>query len=1316
MTVVRWWLQTRVLRCLLAAFAVILALAFAPFAAQAAPAFLVQFGEGGFGHGGAGQSNIPRGVAVDSTSGHVYVSDQGNLRVDEFTAWGVFIRAWGWGVRDGSPALEACTAESGCRKGLMGSGRGQFGQFSPQGVALDSAGNLYLVDRGNHRIQKFSPSGEFLLMFGGGVNETSGGNVCPRPGFPGDVCKAGTTGTANGQFEAWPLSSNIAIDVGGTESASDDRIYVGDKDRIQRFDNEGEYVSSIPLAGKGYVATLALDSAGNSYAGFSSEPFGFPPRPDPNISKLSATGVVQCTIAVPEPTAAATGPGGAVYVIDAVSTPKVRQFDSSCKDTGTSFGGAQITESTGLGTNPLGDVYVANSDSDHSYVRAYGPEPRAYEEPPAVAPEIVSERAATVGSTSATVAAKIDPKFWRTHYYVQYGTAPCSGGGCSAKKPDPPGTEMGGALSEAGNASVSLEGLEAGRRYYFRFVASSEGDGGSPTVGEERSFTTYLPPTVNEACPNRAMRSGPGVNLPDCRGYEMVSPVQKNGSDVDAFGYEGFDASLQYPGLDQSTPDGSKLTYTATGAFAEPEGSPFVSQYIASRGAGGQWSTDPISPPGRGGIADNVANIDSEYKAFSPDLCQAWLVPESGDPLSAEATPGYHTLYRRENCATPASYEWLHSAAPEPEPCLAETTCSPYLFPELQGHSANGSRAVFRVNDALTPEAPRGIKGEATGFTAWQLYLHSTGEELRLVSVLPSGQPNRGSSSAGSENTGGPAGSTQGRLDSVATAASADASRVYWSTPVAPGAGTLYLRVNADKAPQNVANGTGKLTSGLAEVSEAKAAEGSFEAGQSIFGDGVKPNTTILAVSGETLTLSKTASKTKVSSLSAKSADSECDERLPCTLPVTGLLAGTNYGHFWAASPDGSRAIFSVPLGETVEGGLFEYTYHPETEEGSVSKIAGESDGVLGSSQNLDRLYFASEEAIAGSGTNGEGDSASEGQPNVYLREGGSVRFVATLAKGDISTGGGGSGFPSPVAWVPRDHIARTSADGLHLAFVSAGKLTGYDNTDASSGEADREVYVYDAESGKLVCASCNPSGAAPAGANLATENKALPTAAWIPGWQFQLYPRRPLSEDGNRLFFNSVDPLSLRDTNGAQDVYEWEAPGTGDCTSSNPSFSSQNEGCINLISSGKSPRDSEFVDASEDGSDVFLRTEESLSERDDGLIDIYDARVGGGEAPPEAAPPACEGDACQSVPAPPRFPDPGSSSFEGPANPTASRCASKGRRAAGLSRRARLLRRRAHRLRAPAKSRRVRRRAHRLARRAHGLSAGARRCRRAAR
>jgi hypothetical protein len=136
------------------------------------------------------------------------------------------------------------------------------------------------------------------------------------------------------------------------------------------------------------------------------------------------------------------------------------------------------------------------------------------------------------------------------------------------------------------------------------------------------------------------------------------------------------------------------------------------------------------------------------------------------------------------------------------------------------------------------------------------------------------------------------------------------------------------------------------------------------------------------------------------------------------------------------------------------------------------------------------------------------------------------------------------------------------------------------------------------------------------------------------------------LAEDGQRLFFDSYDALTPRDTNGREDVYEWEAPGEGSCSEASPTYSPQNGGCIDLISSGNSSRDSEFLDASPSGADAFFTTNSSLVPQDYGLVDAYDARVNGGLPSPPVPPNGCEGEACQH-PAPP----PGSvtPSSEGP-------------------------------------------------------------------
>lgn len=210
---------------------------------------------------------------------------------------------------------------------------------------------------------------------------------------------------------------------------------------------------------------------------------------------------------------------------------------------------------------------------------------------------------------------------------------------------------------------------------------------------------------------------------------------------------------------------------------------------------------------------------------------------------------------------------------------------------------------------------------------------------------------------------------------------------------------------------------------------------------------------------------------------------------------------------FWAAAADGSKAIYSEA--ETLR--VFDLA-----SEASNEAIGG-FEGLMGASEDAGRIYLVSSEA--------EAPGATAGKPNLYLYEAGeppSLAFVATLAGSDV---GEGTAL-SPVDTRPFRHTAQVSADGGAVAFMSAASLTGYDNTDAESGEADAEVFLYRAGPKTLACVSCNPTGVAPAGRVL---RDLFWAAARIPVAQNQLHFPRVLSGDGSRLFFESFDPLSPR-------------------------------------------------------------------------------------------------------------------------------------------------------------------------------------------
>ena len=337
-------------------------------------------------------------------------------------------------------------------------------------------------------------------------------------------------------------------------------------------------------------------------------------------------------------------------------------------------------------------------------------------------------------------------------------------------------------------------------------------------------------------------------------------------------------------------------------------------------------------------------------------------------------------------------------------------------------------------------------------------------------------------------------------------------------------------------------------------------------------------------------------------------------------------------GQFLTASSDGSRSFISR------NGDLFEY----DAPDSSLTDLAPGADlqGVAGVSTDGSHLYFVAN-GVLGDGAEhgaqvgdcgpGELDGSHPGGTcNLYLLAEGAITFVATLSGDDDVGVPTSQALGQPGGWVT-DLVGLTSrvtAEGDRLAFMSDRSLTGQDTA------GTEQVYLYDAGTGRLVCASCNPSGAK------STASSFLP--AGTPNFPYHAdYQSRALSASGDRIFFNSQDALVPQDTNGRRDVYEWEDNGSGSCRRA--------EGCIFLLSSGTGDANSTFVDASSDGDDVFFTTASSLLPQDvDTNFDIYDARVGGGVPAEPPASPACEGDACQSPVSVPPEPSIGTLTFPG--------------------------------------------------------------------
>ncbi|HEX6825865.1 MAG TPA: hypothetical protein VF077_06045, partial [Nitrospiraceae bacterium] len=310
---------------------------------------------------------------------------------------------------------------------------------------------------------------------------------------------------------------------------------------------------------------------------------------------------------------------------------------------------------------------------------------------------------------------------------------------------------------------------------------------------------------------------------------------------------------------------------------------------------------------------------------------------------------------------------------------------------------------------------------------------------------------------------------------------------------------------------------------------------------------------------------------------------------------------------------------------------------------------AGGFEGIAGQSEDLSRIYFVDTEILTEE-ENSEGAKAQAGKDNLYAWIAGSpTRFVATLLASDNKDEGSGGGIADWVA-VPSGRTAEASPNGRYVAFMSrallAASIPGYSNVGPCQGMNKffqtpcPEVYLYDSIGGDLTCASCAPSGADPLGWSALRRLELAPPS---------LPQSRYLSNSG-RLFFDSQDALSPFDTNeGIEDVYQFEPEGVGGC--------SLEGGCVDLISAGRGGVDSNFLASDETGNNVFFTTRNRLTAADtDELLDLYDARVGGGFAPvSEPQPPELP------LQTPPLKPTPASPTLSDPGNVGPSKGCKKG-------------------------------------------------------
>jgi hypothetical protein len=1180
---------------------------------------------------GAEQCDNPQGLAVDNGAKRLYVADTGHNRINVFNAeTGAFIKSFG----------------------SSGSGKGQFS--GPTDVAIDpSTHDVYVVDYGNRRVEMFTEEGAFLLMFGGGVNQTTSGDVCTAAS--GDTC-----GPGSNEFGEWGGSEfsgaaiPVAVGPAGVVYVADSKFKngvdegEGFESRIQRFEPSGAPIAECEL-GMGKMADMAVDSAGFVYVRTHHVGEGFR-KYDPSCSVVFEF----------EPTfTSALAVDPLDHIFAAQGTQGIRlnivEYDSSTPPVGIRRFGYGFIQSglNGLAPFPAaanGDVYA--SEGDRVIALDFG-------EGPIVLPEPFPEPckpSVPIGNTKVTLNAEINPEAKATTFHFEYITDEdfiANGNSFTGLNPatSTPETPLAGPVDiELHKASAADVAVVPETKYHCRVVAENA-DG--EDTGPEGIFETPPPVEFGPAWALDVTSNSASLNtqlnpqgiattgffeyisdedfIANGNSFEGPNPATATSPEMDfGAGIEFETGSTQLAGLSPGTlyhyrvvavdsffPDGILDPEEPERSFrtypTAPTGIPDDRKYELVSPA--QKNSAEVAVPGLAGGLFDETSVRIEAAAGSGEAITYTSWTSFGEGEGAPSTSQY--LSKR------GAGGW------------GTENISPFGFlknplrPPYRGFNPDLTLGAFVTSEPPLSEDCEGIEN---------LYLREESGELRcLTTAAPLSNPAEVSFSC----TG-------------FAGAGADGSRAFFAanarlTPEAPeGKGfQLYEWSAADGlALASILNGEPELPAPPSPQTAFGAQGDSCGMGEkrpAVSADGSVAFWTFVPASGASRLLAR--------------INGEKTIRLDLKEGVSGIP--TSGGVFQASSSDGSVAFFTassrLKSNSSATGtDLYRYQLNaPEGEHLTDLTPAGSGSanvqGVIGASDDGTYLYFVASGVLSGEEENGAGQKAAAGKPNLYLWHQGDpgVRFLATLSGEDS------------LDWslAPRSQSARVSADGLHLAFTSiaAEELVGYDNTIAA-GKACQPIplseefggsplcpqaFVYGADTDELRCASCNPSGSRPLGPS------ELPTAS------NPYEGPRYLAEDGSRLFFESRDALLPEDENQKRDVYEFELLGKGSCSSQSPSFNPLSGGCVYLISTAKSEDHSYLLDASADGRDVFLATRQQMVGWDSNEnYDVYDFRVGGGFPEPVIPPPPCTGEGCKSPPtSPPPAANPATPGFIGPGN-----------------------------------------------------------------
>ena len=645
------------------------ALASAPALALNTHVYSSSFGAPGTG---AGQLSSPTGVAVNSVTHDVYIADTGNLRVDEFSASGSFLRAWGWGVADGLPAFETCTLT--CQAGLPGSNPGQF--EAPTFIAIDntggpSQGDVYVADHTNHLVTKFDESGNIIGGWG------TGGQL------NGSTATDGPFGSIEG----------IAVDTNGT------LMVINSGKRMFEFEQNGTFSSDFfaePERGT-EPDGLAVDSAGHTF-------------------NVNGDGSVEDTVSpsgfdVGQVTKSTSAKGVAVdaagdLYVDAGSNVEEYVFaglrivnepggttcsfhsESGCGAT-EAFGSENLSGGTGIGVDGAnGNVFVAESSGQVELFL------------PAVLADVITEQPTNVKNVSATFHGTVNPDGVAVSACkFEYGTTAAYGQTVACE-------QASGSISGTSPITVSapVASLAPNTTYHVRLAATTAS---GTSHANDVSFPTFGPPQVDGESVSDV--SGTSVTFeaqinpsgPSTEYRVEYGPTPAYGQSATGNAGEGIgDASISLHRQDVIPSTTYHFRFVAHNEYGTTEG---TDRTFATQSAGGKlvlpdgraWEWSPRRTKTGHGL-----NRSARAPSRQPWMVMRWLISRADRWVpTCRATPNRHSCTRRAPPRAGARWTSHRRTKPPLASAVRNTRCS-----------AQTSRRVYCNRRAICRYRPPRLK------------------------------------------------------------------------------------------------------------------------------------------------------------------------------------------------------------------------------------------------------------------------------------------------------------------------------------------------------------------------------------------------------------------------------------------------------------------------------------------------------------------------------------------------------------------------------------------------------------------------------